>query len=134
MMTQIKTIAEIDAMRQGGQMLASILQLLKSKTAAGCSTKFLADLAADELKRLGGEPTFLGYQGFPDVLCVSINQEVVHGIPRPGKIINNGDIVSLDFGVTYRGMVTDSALSFIVGKPLKAQHQKLAEATEQSMQ
>jgi methionyl aminopeptidase len=133
MMTQVKTDAEIAAMREGGRMLATILQLLKSKTEAGCSTKYIANFATKELKKLGGQPTFLGYQGFPDVLCASINEEVVHGIPREDKIIEDGDIVSLDFGVTYRGMVTDAALSFIVGSALKPQDEKLVATTEQSM-
>ncbi|MGH7195404.1 MAG: type I methionyl aminopeptidase [Candidatus Saccharimonadales bacterium] len=133
MMTKVKTLGELDAMRVSGQMLAAILQLLKAKTEAGCSTKYLADLAAEELRRLGGQPTFLGYQGFPDVLCASINQEVVHGIPSPSKIIKASDIVSLDFGVTYNGMVTDSALSFIVDKAIKPEHQQLVEATERAM-
>lgn len=113
-------------------MLATILQYLKCKTVIGMSTKDLAALADKELKRLGGAATFLGFNGFPDIICISINEEVVHGIPRPDKIIADGDMVSLDFGVTYRGMVTDAAISYVIGKATK-QHQQLVKATEESL-
>ncbi|HVS59002.1 MAG TPA: type I methionyl aminopeptidase [Candidatus Saccharimonadales bacterium] len=133
MQTRVKTDAEIAAMRESGRMLATVLQVLRAYAQAGMSTKDLADKAAHELKALGGDPAFLGYQGFPDVLCVSLNDEVVHGIPNPRRIVKDGDILSMDFGVVYRGMTTDGAISCIVGKPLKPAHQKLLEATERSM-
>jgi len=134
MMTRVKTAKEIEAMRESGRMLATVLQLLKSKVEPGISTKQLADIAAQELQALGGTPTFLGYQGFPDVICISIDNEVVHGIPKPQRIINDGDIVSLDFGVTYRGMITDSALSVIAGKPKQQGHIRIVADTEKAMQ
>lgn len=133
MQTQVKTGKEIAAMRESGRMLATVLQLLKRRAEAGMSTKDLADLATTELKSLGGEPAFLGYQGFPDVLCTSVNEEVVHGIPNRQKIVQSGDILSLDFGVVYQGMITDGALSFVVGKPKSEPHAKLVAITEQSM-
>ncbi len=133
MQTRIKTASEISAMRESGRMLATILDLLKSQVEPGLATKQLADIAARELKALGGEPSFLGYQGFPDVLCVSLNNEVVHGIPRADRIIRQGDIVSLDFGVTYRGMITDAARSVIAGKPLNEADVQLLKHTEASM-
>lgn len=133
MMTQIKTSAEVEAMRESGRMLASVLQYLKKEIAAGMSTKDLAILAARELESLGGQPAFLGYQGFPDVICISINEEVVHGIPAPSRIIKSGDIIGLDFGVTYKGMITDGAISVIVDKPKDKRHQQLVQATETSM-
>jgi methionyl aminopeptidase len=132
MYTQIKTASEIIAMRESGKMLATVLQLLSRKVSAGMTTQNLADIAKQEVKALGGQPSFLGYQGFPDVLCVSVNEEVVHGIPRVDKVINNGDIVSMDFGVTYKGMITDSAISVIVGDG-SAQLQKLLAVTEAAM-
>ena len=97
MQTKIKTTEEIDAMRVSGQMLAEVLEDLKKHLKPGIDTKQLAELASKKLKTLGGEPAFLGYHGFPDVLCVSINDEVVHGIPSVQRIINEGDIVGLDF-------------------------------------
>lgn len=133
MLTRVKTPSEIEAMRESGKMLATILQVLKSQMAAGLTTKQLAELAARELKALGGQPSFLGYNGFPDVLCTSVNEEVVHGIPSAQKIIKTGDIVSLDFGVTYRGMITDAALSVIAGKPHSQVHEQLVKYTERAM-
>jgi methionyl aminopeptidase len=134
MVTKVKTASEIESMRESGRMLAAVLQFLKPKVVIGISTKELADLAAAELKNLGGQPSFLGYQGFPDVICISVNDEVVHGIPNPEKIISDGDIVGLDFGVTYRGMITDSAISIIAGKPKTKGQIQLLQDTEMSLQ
>lgn len=134
MVTRIKTVKEITAMREGGRMLATVLQLLKSRLAVGMSTKDLALVAVDELKSLGGQPAFLGYQGFPDVICISVNDEVVHGIPRPDKIIAEGDIVGLDFGVLYKGMITDAAISVIAGTPKTKGHIQLVKDTENALQ
>lgn len=133
MLTRVKTPGEIRAMRESGAMLATVLAALKPKVVPGVSTKELADYARSELKALGGQPTFLGYQGFPDVICISVNDEVVHGIPKSDKILSEGDIVGLDFGVTYRGMTTDSAVSEIVGKPRNTREQELVESTRQAM-
>ena len=121
-------------MREGGKMLATILQLLKSEVAPGMTTKDLADRAAIELKALGGQPSFLGYQGFPDVICISLNAEVVHGIPSTTRIINEGDLIGLDFGVTLRGMITDAAISMIVGKPKQKGHVDLVRNTEAALE
>jgi methionyl aminopeptidase len=120
-------------MRESGRMLATVLEALRPRVKAGMTTKDLAKIAADELKPLGGEPAFLGYQGFPDVICISVNDEVVHGIPSDTKILKEGDIVGLDFGVRYRGMITDAAISVIVGKPLRASEKKLLQITEESL-
>src|SRR5690554_2637533 len=114
MFTKIKTDQEIEAMRQGGRMLATVLVLLERELAPGMTTKEAAKLADDELKKLGGEPAFLHYPGgsgvpdFPAVLCTSINDEVVHGIPSERELAE-GDIVSVDFGVKYQGLITDAA-------------------------
>src|SRR4051794_33965597 len=115
MFTRVKTSAEIAAMRESGRMLATVLQKLKAEAAAEMTTKDLSEIAGKELKVLGGKPAFLGYNGFPDILCVSVNDEVVHGIPSRNRVLQEGDVLSLDFGVTYRGMITDSALTVIVG-------------------
>lgn len=133
MMTRIKTAAEIANMRESGRILATILQTVKNEMQIGMSTKDLALIAERELNAYGVNSPFLGYQGFPDVICISVNDEVVHGIPRADKIINEGDIVSLDFGVTYRGMITDHAISVIAGKPKQKRHQQLIDRTEQSL-
>ena len=133
MQTKVKTNAEIAAMRESGRMLATVLAAIKPKVVAGVSTKQLADEAAKELESLGGLPSFKGYQGFPDVICISVNDEGVHGIPSTEIIIKDGDIVGLDFGVTYKGMITDSAISVISGKPKQKGHILLLTDTENAM-
>lgn len=129
MTTKVKTASEIAAMRESGRMLATVLQVLQQKIAVGMSTQDLDDIAMAELTALGGEPAFVGYQGYKHSLCVSVNQEVVHGIPRSDKIIAEGDIVGMDFGVRYQGMITDAAISVIVGKPKQRGHINLVEDT-----
>src|ERR1700729_3200687 len=134
MQTQVKTKAEIAAMRQSGRMLATVLQTLRQRLNPEMSTQELADIAAQELKAMGeGQPSFLNYQGFPDVICISVNSEVVHGIPNAHKIIQEGDIVGLDFGVTYHGMITDAAISVIAGKPKQKGHIELVRNTEEAL-
>ncbi len=133
MQTRIKTKNEILAMRESGKILASVLDYLKKELKDGMSTKDVAILAAKELNILGGKPVFLGYHGFPDVICISLNDEVVHGIPSKSKIIKTGDIVSLDFGVNYRDMITDGAISLILGQTTNKQHQALVENTLESL-
>lgn len=130
--TRVKSPAELEAMRESGRMLATVLDVVKKRTIAGVTTKHLADIAARELKKLGGKPVFLGYYGYPDVICISVNDEVVHGMPGK-RVIEEGDIVSLDFGVKYQGMVTDSAISLICGQPKDQKHVKLLQATERAM-
>jgi len=131
--TKVKTPKEIEAMRESGRMLATVLDVVKNTVRPGLSTKDLAEVAKRELKQLGGQPPFLGYYGFPDVICISLNEEVVHGIPRNDKIIKDGDIVSLDFGVTYRGMITDSAITLFAGTPRNKQERQLVAVTEASL-
>jgi methionyl aminopeptidase len=131
--TRVKTTTEIEAMRISGKMLATVLSVLSERIAVGMSTKDLADIAAQEVKALGGKPSFLGQYGFPDVICISVNDEVVHGIPRTTLIIDEGDLVSMDFGVTYNGMITDSATSVIVGKPKSKRHLTLLKTTDDSL-
>jgi methionyl aminopeptidase len=131
--TRIKSAAEIKAMSEGGQMLATVLKVLKERMQPGMSTKELANLAAKELKLQGGKPAFLGYEGFPDVLCVSINDEVVHGIPSASRIIQDGDIVGLDFGVLHKGLITDAAITVIAGKPRSKADELLVKKTQQAL-
>lgn len=133
MFTRVKNHSELLAMRESGRMLATVLDLLKTKVEPGINTKELADIAAKELRKLGGEAPFHGYQGFPDVICISVNEEVVHGIPSEDKVVHEGDIVSLDFGVSYKSMITDSAISVIAGKPKSPKHLRLVQDTERSL-
>lgn len=133
MWTKVKTVKEIADMRRSGKMLATVLDHLSKELKVGMSTKDVANMAAVELKRLGGKPAFLGYQGFPDVICISLNDEVVHGIPRRDKIIQNGDVVSLDFGVNYNGMITDSAKTVVAGTSSNKEVDQLIAVTEASL-
>lgn len=128
----IKTEKEIKSMREGGHVLKRTLLLLKKETKPGMSTKDLADLAKNELQKAGMKSAFLGYHGFPDVLCTSINDEVVHGIPNKKRLINDGDIVSLDFGVVHENLITDGAITFCVGS-VSTEIKKLVSKTEESL-
>lgn len=132
MFNRVKTVQEIQAMREGGKILATILNELKTHVRAGTSTKDLADYAARRLKENKAEPVTLGYQGYPDVLCVSLNDEVVHGIPKDDLIIKDGDVVSLDFVVKYKGMITDAAITAVVGK-VDRKIQRLVDTTQDSL-
>lgn len=132
MLTKVKTAQEIVAMRESGRQLATVLQYLSEEITPGMTTKDLADLAAAKLKQLGGKPAFLGYYGFPDVLCVSVNSEVVHGIPG-NYVIQDGDIVSMDFGVVVDKMITDAAITVVAGTTKNQKVSKLISATEQSL-
>ncbi len=133
MMTKIKTAVEIESMRQGGRMLATVLDDLKKQIKAGMTTYDLDHLAHKRVIELGGEPAFLGYYGFPSTLCTSINDEVVHGLPSKKRLIANGDIVSMDFGVLYQGMITDAALSVVVGTTNNIKLNKFLHTTEEAM-
>jgi methionyl aminopeptidase len=117
----IKTPEEIEILREGGRRLATILHKVKEKVAPGVSTKEL-DLYAFQLVKEGGDqPAFLNYRPegadrpFPASLCVSVNNEVVHGIPSKDKILQEGDIVSIDLGLKHKGLFTDMALTVPVG-------------------
>jgi methionyl aminopeptidase len=133
MFTRVKSVAELNAMRESGHMLALVLQLLTKNMQPGMSTKELAVLARTELGKLGGQPSILGYQGFPDVICASINNEVVHGIPSETKIIQSGDIVSIDLCVTFKNMITDAAVSVIVGEAITQRDVDLLEYTNKAL-
>ncbi len=132
MYTRIKTKEEINNMRIAGKMCAEVLLTMKSQVKPGISTAHLADIAKNQLESKGGSPAFLGYHEFPDVICISINDEVVHGIPKSTKIIKPGDIVSFDFGVIYNGMVVDNAITVLVESNDK-QKKRLLQVTEESL-
>jgi len=121
MLSQVKSPAEIESMRKGGAILARGLQLMKEAATAGISTKALSDIAEKHIKDSGAQPAFLNFPGsgganpFPEVACISVNDAVVHGIPNEDYILKDGDVVSLDLGVIFGGMIVDGALTVIVG-------------------
>jgi methionyl aminopeptidase len=111
----IKSEREIAIMRQAGRIVAAVLDILCRQVRAGMKTKELDIIAAREVERLGAKPSFKGYRGFPANLCVSVNDEVVHGIPGE-RILRQGDIVSLDLGVSFMGFQGDAAVTIGVGE------------------
>ena len=138
-MIVIKTPEEIEILREGGKRLATILHKIKEKVAPGVSTKDLDTYATKLIREMGDEPAFLNYRPegakmpFPASLCVSVNDEVVHGIPSPKRILKEGDIVALDLGLKHKGLFTDMALTAPVGA-VRASAAKLLKITEQALQ
>jgi methionyl aminopeptidase len=131
MFTRIKTSEEIANMRESGRMLAAVLKEIKKTVEPGMSGIDISALVRRELKAFGAAASFLGYQGFPDVICISVNEAVVHGIPNK-TAFKAGDVIGFDFGVTFGGMITDSAFSMCIGKATKSQ-QRLLKTTERAM-
>ncbi|HLG90955.1 MAG TPA: type I methionyl aminopeptidase [Candidatus Saccharimonadales bacterium] len=129
-----KSDKEIEAMREGGQLLAAVLDLLERKIAPGISGQQLADITAKETKSLGGQPSFLMHEDFPHVMCLSINDELVHGVPSAKKIIKEGDVVGLDFGVIYKGLITDSARTVFVGQDPPPDIKRLLGGTKKALE
>jgi methionyl aminopeptidase len=111
----IKSDGEIAIMRQAGRIVAEVLKILSERIQPGMKTKELDIIAARELKRLGAESSFMGYRGYPAMVCVSVNDEIVHGIPG-NRVLKDGDVVSLDFGAIYQGFQGDAAVTVPVGE------------------
>jgi len=128
MSIKLKSEKEIATMRIAGRIVAEVLLVLKNSVQPGMKTRELDVIAARELKRLGAKPSFKGYYGYPASLCVSVNEEIVHGIPGD-KIVKNGDIVSMDVGSIYDGYQGDSALTVGVGE-ISPKAKELMSATE----
>ena len=114
-MIPIKTSEEIKIMREGGRVLAKIMEELKSKAKPGISTQELNQLTEELVFKYGVKPAFKGYQGFPASLCVSLNEEIVHVAPSKRRLME-GDIVSLDLGILYKGFYLDMAITVPVGR------------------
>jgi len=124
----IKSSHEIDTMRRAGRIVAIILDVLKRKIEPGIITEELDTITVRELSRHDATASFKGYNGFPASLCVSVNNELVHGIPGK-RVLKDGDIVSLDFGAMFQGFQGDAAITVGVGQ-ISPQAQKLLEVTE----
>ncbi len=131
MAIQIKTLEQLKIMRCAGLVVGQTLELLKASIKPGMTTDALNVIAAASIKRAGATPNFLNYHGFPAVICVSVNDEIVHGIPGP-RVINDGDVVSIDCGAIIDGWHGDAAFSIGVGK-VDPQDQKLMDVCEESM-
>lgn len=127
-----KSRDEIKRMRHAGHIVALVHQKMKEVVEPGISTKELDSIAMNIIKENRAIPTFLGYSGFPACICTSINEQVVHGIPSEDVILKEGDIIAIDVGATYGGLVGDSAWSYAVGN-VSDDIKRLMKATEESL-
>jgi methionyl aminopeptidase len=131
MAIQIKNLDQLKVMRRAGLLVGETLLLLRENIKAGMTTDALDAIASANIKRGGGTSNFLGYHGYPKTICVSVNDEIVHGIPGT-RIINDGDVVSIDCGAVIEGWHGDAAFSIGVGNVDPAD-QKLMDTCEESM-
>ena len=131
MSVTIKSAREIDLMREAGRLLAIVHDELGKAIRPGISTKDIDELGEKLIRGYGCVPNFLNYQGYPASICVSVNNEVVHGIPRRDHILQEGDIVSLDAGLIYKGYHSDAARTYAVGR-ISPEAENLIKVTKQS--
>ncbi|MFL5322401.1 MAG: type I methionyl aminopeptidase, partial [Myxococcaceae bacterium] len=129
---ELKSPDELKIMRDAGRIVFEILEELEKAVAPGVSTWELDALAESLIYKKGAKPAFKGYLGFPACLCASINEEVVHGIPSKKRVLKEGDLMKLDFGVVYKGYYGDSARTVPVGK-VTPEAQKLVDTTRESL-
>ncbi len=129
----VKSAEELRLMHRANQIVAGVLSMLSDRIKPGLTTLQLDKWAEEQCRDAGGEPAFLGYRGFPASLCISINEEVVHGIPSQKVILREGDIVSIDFGVRYRGFFGDHAVTVPVGK-IDSRKRKLIKVTKEALE
>lgn len=131
-MALIKTVREMELLREGGKILAEILRKLTDKVKVGVSTQSLEDEARRLISQAGASPAFLGYKGFSSALCASLNEEIVHAPAGKDRELKDGDILSLDLGIKYKGLFTDAAVTMPVGQ-ISAEAQKLIRATREAL-
>ncbi|MDE5598678.1 MAG: type I methionyl aminopeptidase [Lachnospiraceae bacterium] len=131
MAVTIKSAREIDLMREAGRLLAIVHDELGKAIRPGMSTKDIDRLGEELIRSYDCVPNFLNYNGYPASICVSVNDEVVHGIPRDDRILKEGDIVSLDAGLIYKGYHSDAARTYAVGQ-ISPEAEKLITVTKQS--
>ena len=132
MKTQVKTAQEIRDMRASGKILATILEELIDKAQVGMQTREIDLMARKLLDQHKAEAAFLNYQGFPGSICISINEEIAHGIPGE-RVMEAGDLVHFDFGVRYNGMITDAGKSFVLGSEPTADQSRLLTGTQKAL-
>ena len=132
MAVSIKSEREIELMRQAGKILAKVHEELGKAIVPGISTLEIDRLGEKLIREYDCIPNFLNYHGYPASVCVSVNEEVVHGIPNKNRILKEGDIVSLDAGLIYQGYHSDAARTYAVGE-ISPEVQKLLDVTKQSL-
>jgi len=128
-----KSAAELEKMRRSGHVVRQVLDTVKAIVKPGVTTMDLERAAAEKIEELGAKPAFKGYYDYPCVLCTSVNQEIVHGIPSERRVLKEGDIVSLDCGVVLDGYYGDAALTVAVGENLRPEVERLLKVTEESL-
>lgn len=131
MPVSIKTSRELEWMRESGRRLEMVHDEMAKAIRPGISTWEINKIGEAKIRSLGGTPNFLHYNGFPAAICISINEEVVHGIPSKKRLLREGDIVSLDAGMIYKGYHSDAARTHMVGQ-VSPEARQLVEATRQS--
>jgi methionyl aminopeptidase len=128
-----KSAAEIERMRQSGRIVRQVLDHVRSMVAPGVTTMDLERAAEKKIAELGAKPAFKGYYDYPCVLCTSVNEEIVHGIPSEKRALKDGDIVSIDCGVVLDGYYGDAAITVPVSEAVKPELRKLLTVTEESL-
>jgi len=125
--------SEIAKMQRAGHVVRQVLDELRVIVSPGVTTMDLERTAERRMKELGAKPAFKGYHDYPCVLCTSVNEEIVHGIPSPKRVLKDGDIVSIDCGVVMEGYYGDAAITVAVGDGVSPERKKLMDVTEQSL-
>jgi methionyl aminopeptidase len=128
-----KSPEELDRMRRAGRIVAATRERVLAAIRPGVTTAELDAVAGEAIREAGATPSFLGYRGFPASICTSINEQIVHGIPGD-RMIEEGDLVSLDFGAIWEGYHADSAVTVFAGEPPSAEAEKLVLVTEEALQ
>src|SRR6266576_3501747 len=131
-MITLKSGREIEIMKGASKIVAEILLALRENVREGATTADIDRIAEDLTLKKKAKPAFKGYRGFPATLCISVNDQVVHGIPSPKRVLKNGDIVGLDFGVIYDGYYGDSAMTVAIGQ-IPPEVERLVKVTEQCL-
>ena len=130
----LKSPDEVAKMRVAGSIVADTIDTVLASVGPGVSTADLDAVAEAFIRERKATPSFKGYRGFPASICASLNDEVVHGIPSPKRVLKEGDVLSLDFGAIWDGYHADSAVTVFVGEPPSAEAEKLARVTEEALE
>ena len=131
-MVNIYSEKEIEIMREGGKILAKTLKILSKKVKPGITTAYLNKVAEDLIFSFGAQPSFKGFNNYPAALCTSVNEEIVHAVPNK-RVLKNGDILTLDLGIRYKGFCTDAAITVPIGK-IDSKTKKLIDVTKKSLE
>jgi len=132
MFTRVKTAKEIINMRASGQILAEILEEVRAMACEGVTGREIDDFVLKKASLAGARCSFKGYRGYPAHICISVNDVINHGIPG-AKPLKKGDVATFDFGITYNGMITDSAFTMVVGEEPSGDKKRLLDATETAL-